>query len=321
MSPQIPANRRSLFRIAATLQIPGVFGALLAAGSSWAQLAPSQAASSNEATLEEVVVTAQKREQYEKDVPITMTVFSGATIEQAGFTELRDYSKFVPGMIYNGSSLGERSGPDIVIRGIANSRLFDFETSIGTNTTGFAYGEVQAYAFNPELVDVQRIEVLKGPQGTLYGASAMGGLIKVVPNLPQFNDFSATILGGTSALNSGWNANALGWKFSTVVNAPISDVLAIRFDFHSSSDPGFINIHMLSGNPSEEYGKNGLVAFNSLQSNVYGAGEFLKNVNTTTDGGGRFAVRFKPNEQFDATLAFVYDTRPTDSLQNYKSVL
>jgi iron complex outermembrane recepter protein len=321
MSPKIPTHRRSIFRLTAVTQILAVCSTILAAGPSLAQQAPSQATAPSEATLEEIVVTAQKREQYAKDVPIAMTVFSGATIEQAGFTDLGDYSKFVPGMIYNGSSLGERSGPDIVIRGIANSRLFDFETNIGTNTTGFAYGEVQAYAFNPELIDVQRIEVLKGPQGTLYGASAMGGLVKVVPNLPQFNEFSATIQGGTSALNSGWNANGLGWKFATVVNAPLSDVLAVRFDFHSSSDPGFINIHLLSGNPNEQYGANGLVGFNSLQSNVYGAGEFLKNVNPTTDGGGRFAVRFKPNEQFDATLAFLYDSRQTDSLPNYEPAL
>jgi iron complex outermembrane recepter protein len=321
MSPKIPTHRRSIFRLTAVTQILAVCSTILAAGHSLAQQAPVQATAPSEASLEEIVVTAQKREQYAKDVPIAMTVFSGATIEQAGFADLGDYSKFVPGMIYNGSSLGERSGPDIVIRGIANSRLFDEETNIGTNTTGFAYGEVQAYAFNPELIDVQRIEVLKGPQGTLYGASAMGGLIKVVPNLPQFNEYSATIQGGTSALNSGWNANGVGWKFATVVNAPISDVLAVRFDFHSSSDPGFINIHLLSGNPHEQYGANGLVGFNSLQSNVYGAGEFLKNVNPTTDGGGRFAVRFKPNEQFDATLAFLYDSRQTDSLPNYEPAL
>ena len=321
MSPQVTANRRLMPFIPIAAAIFGALGATLPLVPASAQQAPPAAGAAPETSLEAIVVTAQKREENAKDVPITMTVFTGATIEQAGFTDLTDYAKFVPGLVYNGSSLGERSGPDIVIRGIANSRLFDFETNIGTNTTGFVYGDVQAYAFDPELIDIQRIEVLEGPQGTLYGASAMGGLVKVVPNLPQFDGFSAKVLAGASALDSGWNAGGLGWKFSTVVNTPLSDVLALRFSFHAATDPGFINLHIMTGNPTESYGPDGLVAFNSLSSNVYGAGGFIKNANSSQDGGGRVALRFKPSDQFDATLAFMYDSRQTNSLPNYEPAL
>lgn len=133
-----------------------------------APYAPAQAQNASAEAgvqLEEIIVTAQKREENPKDVPVTMAVFSGADIEQQGLTNITDYAKFVPGLIYNGEGLGgERSGPDIVIRGIANSRLGDFETNIATATTGFAYGEVPAYALNPELIDVQRVEVLEGPR-------------------------------------------------------------------------------------------------------------------------------------------------------------
>jgi iron complex outermembrane receptor protein len=274
-----------------------------------------------EAKLEEVIVTAQKREENIKDVPISISVLSGNQIEAQGITGLRDYSSQVPGLIYNGSGIGERSGPDIVIRGIANSRLFDFETNIATNTTGFAYGDLPAYAMDPELIDIQRIEVLKGPQGTLFGASAMGGLVKVVPNLPQFADFTAQAQGGFSSLDSGWAGHGPGWNFSTVVNVPLSDVLAVRFSGHASQDPGYINIHLLNGNPKQEMGPNGLVAFNSLSGNVYGAGDFLKDVNEDKSSGGRIAARFKPNDQFDATLAFLYDNKSSGSLPNYEPVL
>src|ERR1700754_2405913 len=90
---------------------------------------PAQAAapaddSAADGALQEIVVTAQKREERAKDVPVTITAFDGAALEQRGLTGLNDYAKFVPGLIYNGSGLGERSGPDIVIRGVANSRLF-----------------------------------------------------------------------------------------------------------------------------------------------------------------------------------------------------
>jgi len=187
MSPKIHANRHLMLRLSTWVPIAAFMSALCS-------FAPAMA---DDETLQEVVVTAQKRTENARDVPITMTVFNGNAIQAEGFTGLTDYAKFVPGMIYNGSGLGERSGPDIVIRGVANSRLFDFETNIGTNTTGFVYGDMPAYAFDPELIDVQRIEVLKGPQGTLYGASAMGGLVKVVPNLPDFTGFSAQVQGAS----------------------------------------------------------------------------------------------------------------------------
>jgi outer membrane receptor protein involved in Fe transport len=149
----------------------------------------------------------------------------------------------------------------------------------------------------------------------------MGGLVKVVPNLPEFKEFSGQFLGGASALDSGFSGGGAGWKFSTVVNTPLSDILALRFSFHSSVDPGYINVHTMSGNPTDAYGPNGLVGFNSLQANVYGAGEFQKNVNKSESGGGRIALRFKPTDQFDATLAFMYDSKQTDSLPNYEPVL
>jgi iron complex outermembrane recepter protein len=320
MTQKLLPSRGLFARLPVIARLSAVLGLLVAAPAALAQQPVTEPASS-EMTLSEVVVTAERREENAKEVPITMTVFGEAQIEAAGFTGLADYAKFVPGLIYNGSGLGERAGPDIVIRGVANSRLFDFETNIATNTTGFMYGDVQAYGFDPELVDIQRIEVLKGPQGTLYGASAMGGLVKVVPNQPEFEAFSAKLVGGLSVLDSGWGSGNNGYTAAAAVNVPLSDMLAFRFSFHQSMDPGFINIHVLSGNPLEAYGRNGLVGFNSLSSNVYGAGEFLKDVNPSFSGGGRMALRFKPNEQFDATLAFMYDARHTDSLANYEPVL
>jgi iron complex outermembrane recepter protein len=284
--------------------------------------APAPAQETTEGpTLQEVLITAQKREQNAKDVPVTVVALSGAQLEQQGLSSLSDYAKFVPGLIYNGTGGGERSGPDIVIRGVANSRLGDFETNIATATTGFSYGELPVYAFDPELIDVQRVEVLEGPQGTLYGAAAMGGLVKVVPNLPNLSDFSAVLQAGGSVINSGWGANGQGYEGAGVVNAPLTDVLAVRFSFHEKIDPGYINLRQLTGNTTDEYGPNVLVGFNSLQGNTYGAAGFEKNVNRSESTGGRVALRFKPNEQFDATLAYMYDAKQTDSLPNYEPVL
>jgi hypothetical protein len=78
----------------------------------------------------------------------------------------------------------------------------------------------------------------------------------------------------------------------------------------------------MTGNLHDQYGPNGLTAFNSLQSNAFGVnGEFQENVNKSEAGGGRFALRFKPNDQFDATLAFMYNSKQTDSLPNFETAL
>ncbi len=281
--------------------------------------ANAQVAGAEGPQLEEVIVTAQKREENAKDVPVTMAVFSGADLEQQGLQDLTDYAKFVPGLIYSGEGLGgERSGPNIVIRGISNSRLGDFETNIATATTGYVYGEVPAYALDPQLVDTQRVEVLEGPQGTLYGAAAMGGLVKIVPNAPQFNEFTANLSGGLSVLDSGWGANNVGYTTSLTVNSPLSDVLALRFSFYETQDPGYLNVHLLTGNPKDVYGPNVLVGFNSEQAQTYGYGEYLKDVNKSQAAGGKVALRFKPNDQFEATASFLYDAKSTDSQPFYE---
>ncbi len=133
-APARAASTRALYSVIQTV----VAVALSTGGVAAAAVAADTAsAADSEGMLQEVVVTAQKREEKAKDVPVTITAIDGAALEQRGLTGLEDYAKYVPGLIYNGSGLGERSGPDIVIRGVANSRLFDFETNIATATTGF----------------------------------------------------------------------------------------------------------------------------------------------------------------------------------------
>ena len=98
MSPQVTANRRLMPFTPIAAAIFGALGATLPLVPASAQQAPPAAGAAPETSLEAIVVTAQKREENAKDVPITMTVFTGATIEQAGFTDLTDYAKFVPGL-------------------------------------------------------------------------------------------------------------------------------------------------------------------------------------------------------------------------------
>lgn len=291
------------------------------------QAAAAAQASGPQHTLAEVIVTAEKRTESERDVPSTVTVLTGAELAARGLTDLRGYSATVPGMVYSGTSfVGERSGPDITIRGVSNSRLFDFETSIATTTTGFVYGEVPAYAFDPDVVDIQRIEILKGPQGTLYGAASMGGTVKVVPNPPRFDAFSSTVEGGYSLTDGGGQGSSNSYHVATIVNVPLSHVLAARFSAYHNDDGGYINAKFVRGIPGEIRGNDTTVPQVSAgNGTVYGIGQgnpyFARNINGDTVDGGRVALRYKPNERFDATLAAFYQTKNEHSLPNYEPAL
>lgn len=281
---------------------------------------PSVAQSGSE-LLEEIVVTAQRREQNIQDVPSSISALSNKNLRDRGVDDIRGYSDFVPGMIYNGTPLvGERSGPDITIRGIANSRLFDFETSIATATTAFVFGQMPAYSFDPRLADISRVEVLKGPQGTLYGASSMGGTVKVVPNAPDASGFSASVTGGLGYTNDG----AGNTEFSGVVNVPfIEDVLAVRMSGYRYVDSGYIDARMVVGDPNEERG--GIADFDIFDPNdtdVFNVDEptrnFIENINEVETIGGMVAAKYTPNEKLETTLSVMFQSKDERSSGNFE---
>lgn len=319
------------------LPIPGFLACATSAFALFAVLADAPALAQNRTgsegtapapvVLEEVIVTAQKRRESVRDVPATVAALDGDELRERGMSNMRDYSKFVPGMIYSGTTTGDRSGPNIVIRGVSNSRLDDMETSIATATTGFVYGQVPAYAFDFNLADVQRVEVLKGPQGTLYGAAAMGGIVKVVPNLPQFDEATVELQGGYSVTDGAGSASAPGYMVALTANAPLSDSLALRFSGYQKSNPGYINVRYLRGLPDEIRGNDTVVGGGLVQQeqSICGSGGAAPhtacNINSGDVSGGRVALRYQPNEQFDATLALFYERQSLASAPTFEPAI
>jgi outer membrane receptor protein involved in Fe transport len=142
--------------------------------------------------LEEIVVTAEKRESTVQKTPISLTAITGADIQDRGLTDLSSLLQSVPGVSIR------TSGPGLTefeLRGIAS-------TGGNSPTVGFYLGDTSLTApaasnegkvvISPDLYDLNRIEVLRGPQGTLYGSGSMGGTIKVVPNAPNPSGFDAS---------------------------------------------------------------------------------------------------------------------------------
>jgi iron complex outermembrane receptor protein len=212
------------------LKIAGAMGAMLVSTATLAQQ-DSQA----EGQLEEIVVTAQKREQRLQDVPLSVSAISGDEMDREGARDFHDILLSIPGVSYSSTEPGQSR---YSIRGISTAAssptvgIYLDDISLVTISTGFAG------AADPVLFDLDRVEVLKGPQGTLYGGSAMGGAIKYVSRQPVLDQMSVTAEGGLSSTDHG----GLSYNATSVLNLPlISGKLAMRLGVSYRYDAGYID--------------------------------------------------------------------------------
>jgi outer membrane receptor protein involved in Fe transport len=196
-------------------------------------------ASNEEPNLQEVLVTAQKSVQLAQDVPIALTVLNAQSLIGRNDVSLDDYYTQVPGL----SLLDDGNGFKLLaIRGIttgANNTptvgIYVDDTPVGSSTA-LARGDVLVPDLDP--ADLEQIEVLKGPQGTLYGASNMGGLLKYETIQPNLTNYSAYVETDGADVDHG----SAGWGFRGNVNLPlVTDVFALRISGSERYDPGYID--------------------------------------------------------------------------------
>jgi len=199
----------------------------------------------------EIVVTAQKRTQLLIDVPQSITVVSGATLAQQHANSFQDYLKLVPGLQLNQDRPGEGR---LILRGIntggvaSTVSVYVDETPFGSSS-GLVNGAVLAGDF--DTFDLDRIEVLRGPQGTLYGASSLSGVLRFVTTLP-----SSERVGGRARVGvEGVDGGATGYSANGMLNVPLSSTLAFRVSGNYRKDGGFIDSVGASGSdcPSSEH--------------------------------------------------------------------
>lgn len=189
------------------------------------------------ATVQELVVTAQKREENLRDVPQSVTAISGETLTLQRADTFQDYVTRVPGMNLVSAQAGTSR---LVLRGINTGSV---SATIGTYVDETPYGSVTALANGGVLApdvdpfDMQRIEVLRGPQGTLYGASSLGGLLKFVTNAPDPSRYAGELDGDLEKTKS---SDASG-GVKGMVNVPIGDRIAVRAVGYYNDVPGFID--------------------------------------------------------------------------------
>jgi len=235
--------------------------------------------------VQQVVVTAQKRAQTMVDVPQSMSVVGGDTLDKHQATGFADYLKLVPSLQLVQSTPGEGR---LVLRGLdtggvaSTVAVYLDETPFGSSS-GLANGAILAGDF--DTFDLARIEVLRGPQGALYGASSLGGLVKFVTNAPELDRFALRARLGAATVDGG----KVSYRSNLVVNTPLSDTVALRMSGSYQKEPGFID------------------------SIGTGGSDIERNINGARNYGGRASLLYKPGTTFDLRLSAVAQNIATDA--------
>lgn len=211
----------------------GVVGftlSVVAASAAQAQAQTPMQAEQEPFTVDEVVVTAQRRAQTLRDVPIAVTAIDGDRLEAAGVRDLKDLQILVPSLTLTQTN-SEEGGTSIRIRGVGTSgNNAGLEAAVGVFLDG-VYRSRSGVAMG-DLIDIARIEVLRGPQGTLFGRNTSSGAITVTTRGPEFT---------RSAFIQGTLANYDGRKVDAMVTGPLSDTLAFRLNVGASQRDGFFD--------------------------------------------------------------------------------
>ncbi len=182
------------------------------------------------AVLEEIVVTAQKRQERYLDVPVAVSAISGEVLNMAHTTEFQDLVQVSPSITYN--QTGDQRGVGVLIRGIGTTALHTaVEPTVRTVVDGVTIG--RTVQFITDLVDIERVEVLRGPQGTLFAKNASAGLINIITKRPS-TEFEGSVQ-LTATDDDGFSARAaLSGPFSDSVRGRISRTGILSMDSYTT---------------------------------------------------------------------------------------
>jgi iron complex outermembrane receptor protein len=282
----------------ATLLLSGT--AILLAAPALAQTVPAAPPPAGAEKIETVIVTAGHRAQNILAVPYNISSVSGDTIDQEHILDTAELMRSIPGV--NVVDRGDRNA-DIVsgirIRGlnVDSSALGDYAVSAQATVSTYV-NETPIFAnFLLSPSEIDRVEVLKGPQGTLYGSNSLGGTVRYIMRAPELDEFSGEVSATASsvALSSG-----IGFSGTGTINVPLGDTLALRATITRNDYPGdtdYVNLYQLdaTGTP---------VATGGIGS-TQAAYTSKKDADYAKQWYGRAALLWKPTSNFDATLTFM----------------
>jgi len=294
-------KRSLIVRLSAVVLGTFVATACLAPSASAADAADTATAESDANGLTEITVTAEKYNSTIQNTPISMSALTGDQLTAAGITSMEDVIRDIPGLSMRSAGPGFT---EIEARGLASN-------GGAAPTVGFYLDEVPLsppalsqsgkIVIDPDLYDLNRVEVLRGPQGTLYGSGSMGGTVKLVTNQPKLDTFEGSFQGSISDTEGG-SGNGGG---SVMLNFPFGDILALRVVATDTYRSGWLDRVVVSPFPQDNPGPPGLPPY---RANVLAAPvtSVTTNVNTESLYGGRATVLFQPSADFSVVAMAFY---------------
>jgi len=247
--------------------------------------------------LGEIVVTAQKYQSTVQSTPFSLSALSGQQLADAGIAGVEDLTRDVPGFSMRSAGPGQS---EYEARGLASN-------GGSSPTVGFYLDEIPLsppaasqtgkIVIDPDLYDLDRVELLRGPQGTLYGSGSMGGTIRLITAQPKLDTFEATIQGTLSSTQGG-SVNGGG---NAMVNLPLGNSMALRLVGSDAYRSGWIDRITLNPFPIESAsnGHRGDILNAPIQS-------IARDANTERMYGGRASIRWQPSEDLGVVGMVLY---------------
>jgi outer membrane receptor protein involved in Fe transport len=264
--------------------------------------------------LEEIVVTAEKRESTVQRTPVSITAITGQEIRNHGLITLNDVMAEVPGVA---SVATEPTQTVFIIRGLSSGGGESPTVGFYLNDvplTPPAQSENGKFEIDPNLYDLARVEVLRGPQGTLYGAGSMGGTIKLVTNPPD----PSGIYGSAETTVSGTDGGGINYGQNAMLNLPLwSDRAALRVVGSGSHTSGWIDRDVVPDFPLPSHPVTGF--YGSVRGNVAAApvAKSYHNVNDEDLTGGRVTLLIKPIDDLTITPSVFYQRITTGGANTF----
>ena len=257
-------------------------------------------ADTDENGLQEITVTATRRALSVQDVPISITAVTGNTLEQNGIQDIAGLAHSVAGVNYTDKGpYGGVAGSTLIIRGLNSEETSDLAFPSPIVPPVATYVDETPLFVNLRLQDLDHVEILRGPQGTLYGSGSLGGTIRFVQNAPDPTGFDAKVEVGVSKTD---HTHSVNQDYSGMINLPITDTLAVRLNASFTDEAGYVNqpnlfvldpggvpVPTTPGDvlsPAQTYGRDGV--------NSYGY------------RAARASVLWKPNDDLKAQLSYYY---------------
>lgn len=292
-----------------------ISSAAVCAGSMMPGMAYAQTVdASPQAESGEIIVTAGRRSQLLTDVPSNISAVTGAMLDDAGVSDLSNFTRLIPGIVIldEGPRVsGTRN--TLIIRGLnANGMNPNDDNPSNTQEAVSTYfGETPVF-FPMKLVDIDRIEVLRGPQGTLYGSGSVGGTVRIIPNAPDLTAVSGEVTAEVSLTDHSGDTN---YDIYAMVNLPIAPTAALRMSGGHQYLGGFIDalglVQMDRGDKFDP-GTPVLADPSDPLNSPAAAAPARKDVNDGDISYFRAALLFEPSDTFDATLRYAYQKVTVD---------